>query len=196
MVKVKSITPRAIFFDRDGVINDLVKHGDEMTAPWTISEFKFKENILPAIDLIKSMGFLTFVVSNQPDLRSNVNDGPLTLAHLDLMTRLVKNWLHVDEIRYAHDRNDKTYKPGTGMIDALYWEYALSLFNCYMIGDSWKDIVAGHNSGLTTFYIGGEYIAPQEYKHISPDYIVDDVLEACLLIQILENKKDGNQVIR
>ena len=52
-----------------------------------------------------------------------------------------------------------------------------------MIGDTWKDIVAGHRSYLTTIYVGEEYIYPFEHRDKQPDFIVSNALQAATLIE-------------
>ena len=173
---------RAVFFDRDGVINHLVKHGDEYTAPWSLSEFKFIDFAKEAISLIKSLGYTTLVVTNQPD----VNDGKLAASELNLMNKMIRNWLQIDDIFCAYERNTDFYKPNNGMIEFFVSKYKIDRSSSFLIGDRWKDIVAGHKSKLTTIYIGKEYTTPEEHSDIKPDYIVDSILQACTLIMELE----------
>jgi len=57
-----------------------------------------------------------------------------------------------------------------------------------MVGDSWKDIVAGYQSGVKTIYIGKVYSCPENYNHIQPDFIVKSVIDASKII--MENDDD------
>jgi len=170
---------RAVFFDRDGVINHLVEHDYEKTAPWHVDEFKFIEGVKEATTLVKSLGFKTFIVTNQPD----VYDGKLHMIHLTHMMRMCQKWLRIDDALVAFERGSAWYKPNNGMIETLIRQYGVDRDVSFLIGDRWKDIVAGHKSKLTTIYIGDKYHCPEEkYKHIQPDYIADNVLHACCLI--------------
>jgi len=72
------------------------------------------------------------------------------------------------------------------MIEFLIKKHKLDRRECWIIGDRWKDIVAGRRSHLNTIFIGDIYISPPEYEHIVPDYIRSNVLEACLLIEEIE----------
>ena len=103
------------------------------------------------------------------------------------MSRMLKAWLRIDEVYIAYERGSAWYKPNNGMIETLIRMYKVDRSQSYIIGDRWKDIVPGHKSKLTTIFIGKEYTCPDEYKDIYPDYIVDNVLQACLLIEELEN---------
>jgi len=176
------VVNRAVFFDRDGVLNELALHDGEMTAPWSVDEFRFTPDAKQAVDIIKNIGYNAYVVTNQPD----VNDGKLPVEDLRLMTRMLKNWLGIEEVICAFDRGAKFYKPNNGMIEFLIKKHKLDRRECWIIGDRWKDIVAGRRSHLNTIFIGDIYISPPEYEHIVPDYIRSNVLEACLLIEEIE----------
>jgi UDP-N-acetylmuramoyl-tripeptide--D-alanyl-D-alanine ligase len=169
---------KAVFFDRDGVLNHLVEHGDQFTAPWDVSEFDLMPGAKAAVDLVKSNGYLAFVVTNQPD----VLDGYLAQHHLNIMNRLLKAWLRVDDILIAYERGSAWYKPNNGMFETLIKSYNVDRNSSYIIGDRWKDIVPGHKSGLSTIFLGEEYHYPLEHKKIQPDYICENVLQACKLI--------------
>jgi len=173
---------RAVFFDRDGVLNELVDRLDgTTTAPWSVNEFLFMENAKLAVEIVRKMNYKTFVVTNQPD----VNDGMLLQEELNIMHRMISHWLRIDEIQYSQHRNSDTYKPNNGMIELLIEKHLIDRSKSYIIGDRWKDIVAGNKSKLTTIFVGDEYHYPYEYKNIQPDYTVSNVLEACKLIEEL-----------
>lgn len=170
---------KAVFFDRDGVLSELVLHDGVPTAPWSINEFRFIKNAKEAVDLIKKTGYNAFVVTNQPD----VNDKKLPIEDLRLMTRMLKNWLGIEEVICAFNRNEHFYKPNNGMIEFLIQKFQINRKSSWMVGDSWKDIVAGNSSRLKTIYIGTDYNPPSKYKNIQPDYMCSDVLHACKLIK-------------
>lgn len=171
---------RAVFFDRDGVLNELVKRPTgERTAPWNLDEFMPISGSTAAIELVKDMGFMAFCVTNQPD----VLDGILPQYHLNVM---MQYWLDqgIDDALVAYERGSAWYKPNNGMIETLVKKFKVDRDASYIIGDRWKDIVAGHKSKLTTIYIGNNYHCPEEkYKHIHPDLIADNVLHAACLIE-------------
>jgi len=176
------VVKKAVFFDRDGVLNHLVDHGDGYTAPWDVSEFDFIQGAKMAVDIVKDHGYAAFVVTNQPD----VYDGLLPMSHLNIMNRLLVAWFRIDEVLCAYERGSAWYKPNNGMIETLIKKHKIDRGSSYIIGDRWKDIVAGHKSKLTTIFVGDEYTYPAEFKDIQPDYIVDNVLQAATLIAELE----------
>ena len=174
---------KAVFFDRDGVLNELVDRGDGIkTAPWNTSEFKILPNAKEAVDIVKKLGYKSYVVTNQPDMY----DGHMSKESLDLMMKMIQHWLKIDSYFCAFDRSSKLYKPNSGMVEYFINLYSVSRKKSFMIGDHWKDIVCGYNSKLTTIFIGTEYSCPEEYKYIKPDHVVNNVLEACELIKELE----------
>lgn len=173
---------KAVFFDRDGVINELVNRDGELTAPWSIDEFKLIPGAEQAVEVVKHMGYNAFVVTNQPDVYDGI------LRPLDLM-RMMKQCINIgiDDGLYALERGSAWYKPNNGMLETLIKMYKVDRSQSYIIGDRWKDIVPGYKSKLTTIFIGQNYLSPAQYDYIYPDYIVDNVLQACLLIEELEN---------
>jgi HAD superfamily hydrolase (TIGR01662 family) len=178
------VVKKAVFFDRDGVLNYLVERANgEKTAPWDVSEFDLIPGSKMAVDLVKSLNYKTFVVTNQPD----VYDGHLPESHLNIMSRMLKAWLRIDDVYIAYERGSAWYKPNNGMIETVIKQYKIDRGSSYIIGDRWKDIVAGHKSKLNTIFVGHEYTYPLEYQDIQPDYIVDNVLQACTLIAELDN---------
>ena len=173
---------KAIFFDRDGVLNELVEHSGVLTAPWSFDEFKLFNHAHTAVDIVKRMGYTAFVITNQPD----VYDSILPIYDLTKMMRQC-TLLGINDGLVAFERGSAWYKPNNGMIEELIKMYKVDRSQSYIIGDRWKDIVPGHNSKLTTIFVGKEYTCPEKYNSIQPDYIVDNVLQACLLIEELEN---------
>lgn len=173
---------KSVFLDRDGIINEMVLHNGIYTAPWSIDEFKFKPNINISVNILKELGFYTFVVTNQPDVKDNL----LSQTHLNIMHKMISKWLKVDQIIYSSDRKSLFYKPNNMMVETLIKKYNVNRDRSFMIGDSWKDIVCGHRSQLTTIFVGDKYKTPKEYENIKPNYIVKDVLNASYLIQEID----------
>ena len=175
---------RAVFFDRDGVINELVKRADgSLTSPWTVDEFKFLPYTKEAVKTVKDLGFMTFIVTNQP----GVHDGDMDRSQLELINKMLKRWLNVDDILCAFDKTSDFYKPGNGMLEYFIKKYDIDRDGSYMIGDRWKDIVPGIKSKLQTIFVGNVYNYPFEYKEYQPDYKAIDILDACCTIMEIEN---------
>jgi len=176
---------KACFLDRDGIINNLIDRGHQKTAPWHISEFELKENIYEYVNILKELGFLVFVISNQPDVAA----GKLKYKHLELMNAIVLKWIKVDEVLIALERNTEYYKPNNGLVLEALEKYNINETS-YMIGDTWKDIVCGNMSNLITVYVNTEpYSAPEQFISIKPDYWVNNLKQVVELIGFMENDK-------
>lgn len=184
---------KAVFLDKDGVINRLIERegmpDGHVTSPWTLQEFK--DTIYPytkdSITKLKDLGFMVFVVTNQP----GVLDGDMYMVELDNICEHLEVDFGVDHVLYALKKGTSLYKPNAGMIESLVDFYEVDLPKSYMVGDRWKDIVPGNKSGLTTILVGNayQYNPPEEYSKFSkPNYIVADLQEAVMQIELLENR--------
>jgi histidinol-phosphate phosphatase family protein len=166
---------KAVFFDRDGVINPLIKIDGVYTSPKTSKQFKFYPNVFQSFEKVKRAGYMTFIVTNQP----GVIDGVQTMEELNELTSVLMDWLAVDGIYNAIDKNSNMYKPGNGMLEFFINQFNLEREKCHIIGDRWKDIVPGHTSGINTIFVGEKYEAPAEYSDVKPDCTCSDVYDAC-----------------
>ena len=169
---------RAVFFDRDGVINPLVYINGAYTSPKTTKQFKFMPHVFESIEKVQRCGYMTFIVTNQP----GIQDGIQTREELDELTTMLLDWLQVDGVYNAIDKSSPTYKPGNAMLEYFISKFNIDRSKSYIIGDRWKDIVPGHNSGINTIFVGEKYEAPLEYVHITPNYVCSDILDACNFI--------------
>lgn len=171
---------KAIFLDRDGTINELVRgrENPKHVCPWYYSEFEFIHGVKEAIEIFRSLGFTIHVVTNQPD----VDDGYTTEETMDVIHTLIKTELKVDTIQAARTRGTPEYKPNSGMLDNIINKWNVSKNRSWMIGDTWRDVVAGNKAGVKTIYLGNTYSSPEEHSGIEPDFIVKDLLEAALII--------------
>ena len=167
---------RAVFLDRDGVINKLIYRDGKPTSPRNIEEFEFEAGVENALMRLSAAGFKLFVVSNQPELAR----GLLTNESLRLMTDRIVNTLEIDEVRICpHDNDDgcRCRKPLPGMLLELARKYDLSLEESYIVGDTWKDSGAGSSAGCKSI------ILDRPYNREDPaDWRVPDLSSAADLI--------------
>lgn len=149
-----NIKKRAIFLDRDGVINELIDRGENCfvqgkkvrwTAPWTFSELKIKNGTKESLEKIKSFGFLRILVSNQPD----VAYGMMTLQDHNKIMSNIRN-LPFDAIYTClHGREEgcQCKKPMPGMLVEAAKKFNIDFSQSFMIGDSKNDIGAARAVG-------------------------------------------------
>ena len=159
---------KAVFLDRDGVINSTISREDgRITSPWTFEEFK--QSLFPhvksSIKKLKDNGFMVFVVTNQP----GVLDGDMMMTELDDMCGLLEEDYQVDHVLYALKKDTNFYKPNNGMFESLIDFYKIDRKKSYLVGDRWKDIVPGNKSKLTTILVGNayQYNPPEEHSDFS-----------------------------
>ena len=128
---------RAVFFDRDGVLNKLVHRDGNYYSPRDIKNFKLYSDAEKAIHDIQEKGYLAIIVSNQPDIAR----GYLNKSVLDEMTKQIFDKLKVDDIFYCmHDDPDAEgcRKPNPGLIIKAQKKWDLDLKQSLMVGDTKK----------------------------------------------------------
>jgi D-glycero-D-manno-heptose 1,7-bisphosphate phosphatase len=143
---------RAVFFDRDGVLNRLVWRDGAAVSPRSRHDFAFQDDAASAVEAMRSLGFLIFVVTNQPDIAR----GHLPQEELDEMSAELTRALKPDAIAVCpHDDQDRCRcrKPEPGLILDLAREWNVSLPSSYVVGDSWRDIRAGRQAGCHTIFV-------------------------------------------
>jgi D-glycero-D-manno-heptose 1,7-bisphosphate phosphatase len=147
---------RAIFLDRDGVVNKVVFRDGKPSAPRALTEFEFESGVKECLAALRGAGFKLFVVTNQPDLKR----GLLSSEALRGMTDRVMSGLGLDAIKVCpHDDSDKCScrKPQPGMIVELAREHDIDLTRSFMIGDSWRDCAAAAAAGCRSIILDRSY---------------------------------------
>jgi D-glycero-D-manno-heptose 1,7-bisphosphate phosphatase len=147
---------RAVFLDRDGVINrPRVKDGKPF-PPANTEELEIIPDAFTALPDLKQHGFLLIVVTNQPDVsRGTQQRGVVEQINLALASALPLDQLLV----CYHSEEDKCdcRKPLPGLLVRAAREYQIDLHRSFMVGDRWRDIDAGHNAGCQTVLIDYAY---------------------------------------
>lgn len=169
---------RAVFLDRDGVINRAVVREGRPHAPVSVADVAYIPGVPEAIESFRRAGFRVIVVTNQPDVATGAVQREVVEAiHAD-MRRLFP----IDDIRvcYHVDRDGcRCRKPKPGMLLDAAAEWSIDLRRSYMIGDRWRDIGAGRAAGCKTILIRANY---REGCIETPDAVVDSLLEASAVI--------------
>lgn len=154
---------RAVFIDRDGPLDDLVYRGDnffvagkkvDYTAPYTFAEFKPKAGVVAALQTLRDHGFLTILVTNQPDVRYGV----MQPAEYERIMAVVRRWPWDDiyECRHGRDDNCACRKPKPGMLLEAAKKHNLNLGQCFMVGDTESDLAAGQAAGCVNLLVKSE----------------------------------------
>lgn len=129
------------------------------------------------------MGYLLFIISNQPDISRGLIENGTT----EKINKIIKSNLPINDIVICpHDdhHNCDCRKPKPGMIIELSRKYDINLKKSFLIGDGWKDIKAGKEAGCINILIKKEY-----NKEVTADYMVDTLQQAVDKIQNITNNR-------
>jgi D-glycero-D-manno-heptose 1,7-bisphosphate phosphatase len=143
---------RAVFLDRDGVLNATIMRNGQPTAPFLLDELQIVPGVPEALTALRAAGFQLIVVTNQPD----VVRGHAVKADVEAINASMLARLPLDEIRVCyHDTGDgcACRKPKPGMLIAAAVEREIELARSFLVGDRWRDIGAGKAAGCTTILV-------------------------------------------
>jgi len=147
---------RAVFLDRDGVINGVVLRGGRPGSPRLLSEFEIDAGVSPPLERLRDAGFRLFVITNQPDIARGLLRPPI----LEQMNQQMLAQLPVEAVLVCpHDDGDGCgcRKPQPGMLHKLAESEHFDLGQCFMIGDSWRDMGAARAAGCTAIILDRNY---------------------------------------
>jgi len=147
---------RAIFLDRDGVINKVILRDGKPNSPRTLEEFVFNDGIKEVVYIMKELGYKVFIVSNQPDFAR----GEISQDTLERMSKKMRFELPLDDIFIClHDDHHDCLcrKPKPGMLMRAAEKWGIDLSSSFMIGDTWKDTEAGKAAGCRTILLDAAY---------------------------------------
>ena len=167
---MKAIPKKALFLDRDGIIN--IDHG----YVHTIEKFEFNSGIFELISLFQKAGYLIFIVTNQ----SGIGRGYYSLEAFNTLTDWMKEQfithnIFIESVFHCpHTPTQDCYcrKPKVGMIQPLLEKNSLDLEHSWMIGDKVSDIEFAHNAKI------GHTIAIATQKLENAEYFFSSI-EAC-----------------
>lgn len=164
---------RAIFLDRDGVLNRaIVVHG-RPHPPATLAEFELLPGVAEACEELRNAGFLLIVATNQPDVARGIQRREVVEAINDALLSRVP----IDAIKVCyHDDQDQCVcrKPLPGLLVQAAREFQIDLAASYMVGDRWKDVECGRRAGCKTILIDCGY---EEEMRSSPSHRVGSLAE-------------------
>jgi len=147
---------RAVFLDRDGVLNRVTYRAGKAESPLSLEELQLMPGVKAGLRLLRGAGFLLIGVTNQPDVvRGNVRREVVEAINNRLAAEL-----GLDEILTCwHDDNDQCAcrKPKPGLLLAAVRTHRIALAESYIVGDRWRDIEAGQAAGCRTVWLRAPY---------------------------------------
>jgi D-glycero-D-manno-heptose 1,7-bisphosphate phosphatase len=178
---------RAIFLDRDGVLNRALVRDGKPYPPSSLAEFEILPGAAEACRRLKEAGFLLVVVTNQPD----VGRGTIKQESVELLHTHLRRTLPVDRVEVCyHSGNEEPRcdcrKPRPGMLLRAARDLSIDLSASFMVGDRWRDIDAGHAAGCTTLLIDYQY---DEALRLAPHYTAQSLAEAADTILRVAGKR-------
>jgi D-glycero-D-manno-heptose 1,7-bisphosphate phosphatase len=165
---------RAVFLDRDGVLNRAVVVDGRPYPPRRMEEVELVDGVEESCASLRLAGWLLIVVTNQPD----VARGRASRADVDAINSAITDRIALDAVLTCfHDDGDacECRKPAPGLLHEAARRFGISLEDSVMVGDRWKDVEAGRLAGCRTVFIDSGY---SERGPSTPDLTVTCLREA------------------
>ena len=171
---------RAVFLDRDGVINRVLERDGKPYPPTSLAQFEILPGVPEACAKLKQSGFLLVVATNQPD----VGRGTLAQSVVENIHAHMCQVLPIDRFEVCYHPGKglsdcDCRKPKPGMLLRAARELGIDLKQSWMVGDRWRDIDCGHTAGCRTVFIDYSYA---EALRQMPDFRVKNLTEAAQVI--------------
>jgi D-glycero-D-manno-heptose 1,7-bisphosphate phosphatase len=171
------VARRAVFLDRDGVLNAAVVRDGRPYPPTSVDEVEVLPGAEQACHRLREAGFDLVVVTNQPDIAR----GTQTLEAVQRINNALLAALPLDEVVVCpHDDDDgcDCRKPKPGMLLDAAQRRGIDLSTSFMVGDRWRDVEAGIRAGCRTVFIDRDY----DERSVQADVSVADLAEAAVWI--------------
>jgi len=184
---IRPVTARAVFLDRDGVLNRTTVDAGVPHPPPTAADLQVLPGVAEGLDLLVAEGLLRIVVTNQPD----VARGTQTREAVEAINDRLMRELPLDAIFtcYHQDADGcECRKPRAGLLARAADAHGVDLARSFMVGDRWSDVAAGQAAGCTTFLLETPY---SQSHRCAPDFQASDLLHAAQRIVALVRHDGG-----
>ena len=169
---------RAVFLDRDGVINRAIVRNGKPYPPSTLRDFEILPGVEQGIRDLRNAGYVVIVATNQPDVATGIQRREIIEAmHAKLRAEALCDDI---EVCYHIDADGcECRKPKPGMLINAARKWQVDLSASFMVGDRWRDIAAGRAAGCYTLFIDYGY---REKRAEQPDAVIRYLKEASRII--------------
>jgi len=151
---------RAVFLDRDGVVNRAILREGKPYPPPTLADLRVLPGVREACRKLREAGFALILITNQPDIaRGAVSSQQVAEINLRL-----RRYLQLDDVRVCpHDDDARCNcrKPEPGLLLDAARTWNIDLNNSYVVGDRWRDVEAGRRAGCHTIFVDCGYAERQ-----------------------------------
>ena len=161
---------RAVFIERDGVLNEVKAGPKNQIAPLNLEEFKPRENAIAPLKRLKEAGFVLIVTTNQPGL----SRGYQSRRELDRMHDVIRRLFPIDDLLVCpHDEADHCpcRKPRPGLLIEAAFKWHLTLDHSFVISDKWQDAEAARTSGCTSLLLQSPWVGNVHHDFVLPDIV-------------------------
>ena len=169
---------KAFFLDKDGTLTKYVIYSNPAKAREILEDEIIFDKVVDGLKYIQEKGYKLIIVSNQPWVSKGiVKNKDIDKLFKNLVKNLKKKGIHIDDYYFCPHSdidNCKCRKPKSGMILDASRKHNIDLNQSYIVGDGYKDILAGEKAGLKTVFVltGG---ANKLIKDIESDYTLDSI---------------------
>ncbi len=190
---------KAVFLDRDGVINELIYHEDHgiIDSPFTIAQLHILPGVIEAIRNFHICGYKVIIVSNQPGVAKNhMSMQTFENIRQHLLSKLKRENAAIDTDYYCfhhpqaanpeYRKECDCRKPKHGLLVKASQEQDIELPRSWMIGDGLTDVQAGKKAGCRTILLANmkcELCRYMDKENARPDAICINLLQASEVIK-------------
>ena len=176
---------KAIFLDRDGVIN---RYPGDLKYVTSQKEFRFLPNAKKAIALLYKNGFRLFVISNQAGVGKGLySQQTLDKITANMLSEIKKQDGAIERVYYCTHRSEENCpcrKPKAGLIKKALKGYSIEIRKSYFIGDTIRDVNTAKAAGCKSILLlcGKEKLSNCKNWESKPDLVFKSLLEAAHFI--------------
>lgn len=179
---IGALTRRAVFLDRDGVVNE--NWFNPATGAWESplrpADFHFCTGAIDALRSLRTEGFLLFLVSNQPSwAKGKCTKQDLARVHEHLVRELGANRIEFSAFYYSYRHPEAVVpelgppcfdrKPNPYYLNLAVDSFALDRARCWMIGDRETDVECGKAAGVHSIRVSTDGTVTSMAERIAPD---------------------------
>lgn len=195
---------RAVFVDRDGVLNDLVYDEEEgrSSSPVSARDLRVFPFVAESVRKLKGMGYLVIVISNQPGVaKRQFTQAELKRMAAKIGRELASKGTSLDGEYYCLHSPDGVVKelsiscdcrkPRPGLLLKAAKERNVDLSKSYFVGDGLIDVEAGKRAGCKTILVGHmtTFLSNMmEEWEATPDYMVHTLKDVPALLSRLQSR--------
>jgi D-glycero-D-manno-heptose 1,7-bisphosphate phosphatase len=169
---------RAVFVDRDGVLNRAAVRDGRPYPPATLEELEILPGAVEAVSRLRDAEFLVVGVTNQPDVARGTQQREVVEA---MNERLVAA-MPITTILTCYEAGEDCprRKPNPGLLYEAARTYGVDLSKSFIVGDRWRDIEAGRRAGCRTIFLDLGY--SEQRPDPAADHTASDLLAAAAWI--------------